>query len=92
MILIVAYDLHNPDRDYPAIEKVLTSADGGSTHPQGSVWLIDTTEEPSYWRDRMKDAGDANDEYLVARLHRHWASFNLDKGSVAWLKDPRRRW
>jgi hypothetical protein len=92
VIHIVTYDLHNPGRDYAKVEKVLKSADGGWAHPQGSVWLIDTTQDPDWWCDRLKAAGDANDEYFVARLRQHWASYNMDKDCIDWLKSPSRRW
>lgn len=93
MILEVAYDLHNPGRDYSAIRKLLESADGGWAHSQGSVWFIDTVQAPMSWIEALKKAGDANDEYLVTRVRdNEWASFNMDAEVVAWLKDGRRRW
>lgn len=42
MILIATYDLHQPKRDYPSVEKLLKSASGGYLHAQESVWLLDT--------------------------------------------------
>ena len=92
MILIISYDLHNPGRDYEAVVKSIQSASGGWAHPQGSVWLVDTLGAPGKWRDRLVSLGDANDEYFVVQMERWWASQNMDKDCVAWLKDPRRRW
>jgi hypothetical protein len=92
MILAVAYDLHNPGRDYPKIEAALKKADGGWAHPQGSFWIIDTSEVCSVWRDRLTALGDATDEFFVAQLQKHWASQNMDQGVVTWLNDLRRRW
>lgn len=93
MVLEVAYDLHNPGRDYTAVKKQLESASGGWAHPQGSVWLIDTLNDPAWWRDQLKDCGDANDEYLVTRVaSREWASFNMDSEVAEWLKSSSRRW
>jgi hypothetical protein len=92
MILIVAYDLHNPGRDYEKVAAALRASDGGWAHPQGSVWLIDTRDEPSAWRDRLSALGDSNDEFLVTRLQHNWASRNTDQAVNDWLKDPRRRW
>lgn len=92
MILIVAYDLHNPGRDYSKIEAALQASDGSWAHPQGSVWLIDTAEDPATWRDRLGALGDSNDEFFVARLQRNWASRHMDSEVVDWLKSPKRRW
>jgi hypothetical protein len=91
MILIAVYDLHQPERDYPAIEKLLKSADNWA-HPQGSVWFLDTLDSPAAWRDKLKAAGDANDEYFVGRLTKNWAGFNTGKPATDWLKSPARRW
>lgn len=91
MILIVCYDLHNPGRDYPKIEKVLKSADAWA-HPQGSVWFLDTLQGASWWVDQLKAAGDPSDEFFASQLARNWASFNMDRDVVTWLKDGGRRW
>ena len=44
------------------------------------------------WRDKLKAAGDANDEYFVGRLTKNWAGFNTGKPATDWLKSPARRW
>lgn len=92
MILEVVYDLHNPGRDYEAVAKLLRSASGGHTHVQGSVWLIDTAKGPAWWRDQLQTRGDANDEYLVTRLRKHWAAHKIRSASSRWLKSEKRRW
>jgi hypothetical protein len=93
MVLEVTYDLHNPGRDYDAVIQQLKTASGGWAHPQGSVWLIDTMNDPSWWVDQLRSCGDPNDEYLVTRVeNREWASFGMDAEVVAWLKSSNRRW
>lgn len=91
MILIVTYDLHAPGRDYPAIEKQLKSARSWA-HPQGSVWLLDTDRDPAWWRDRLRQHGDSNDEYFVCRIQHYWAAFNMGEAVAEWLKSPSRTW
>ena len=91
MILLVAYDLHNPGRDYDKVEKLLKSATSWC-HPQGSVWLIDTNLTPATWRDKLKESGDKNDEYFVIQQKENWASSNMDKDATDWLKSPSRNW
>ncbi len=90
MILIIAYDLHNPDRDYPKVEGAIKTAGGGWAHPQRSVWFVDTTEGPATWRDRLHAAADSNDEFFVAHLQQNWASWSMDKPVADWLKSPSR--
>ena len=91
MILSISYDLHNPGRDYEDIISTIKSAPSW-THPQGSVWLIDTMLDPSDWRDKLRSAGHPNDEYFIVKLTQNWASFNMDASSVTWLKSPSRSW
>jgi len=91
MVLLIAYDLHNPGRDYDDVIKTIKTAPS-YTHPQGSVWLIDTSASPSDWVDKLAAAGDPNDEYFVTRLAHNWAGLNTDQDAVRWLKDPRRSW
>jgi len=93
VILIVAYDLHNPGRSYGPIAKLLKTATGGWAHPQGSVWLIDTTSTPTWWRDNLDDVADANDEFFVMRVYKNWAaSASFDDDVVDWLKSSSRNW
>lgn len=91
MILLVTYDLHDPGRNYPKVEKALKAAHS-YVHPLGSVWLLDSTDKPSIWRDRLKAAGDSTDEFFVVQIREHWASSQMDKEAAAWLKSGERRW
>lgn len=91
MVLLVTYDLHGPERNYQAIDDVLRTASSWM-HPAGSVWFLDSEISTATWRDQLKEAGDANDEFFVVRLTRDWASFNLDSIAANWLKDGARAW
>ncbi len=91
MILMVTYDLHNPGRDYDKVHAKLKTADDWA-HPQGSVWLLDTLQDSAWWRDQIMNAGDPNDEILVARLSGSTAWNNMDTDVVSWLKSASRRW
>jgi hypothetical protein len=92
VILLVAYDLHQPGRDYAEIEELLKSASGGYRHIQGSVWLLDTLKSPQQWVAWLKARGDTNDEYFVAQLKQNWWSYGMDADAMKWLKEPARRW
>ena len=92
MVHVIAYDLHNPGRDYDDIAELIKTASGGWAHPQGSVWFVDSLKSPAWWRDQLKQAGDSNDEFFVARWGGNWASYNQDPEINDWLNDTRRRW
>lgn len=91
MVLVVTYDLHNPGRDYDKIASTLKTASSWA-HPQGSVWLIDTPLSPSDWVDKLRAAGDPNDEFFISRLSHNWASRNMDAEVASWLKSSARTW
>lgn len=92
MVYFVTYDLHQAGRDYPAIERLLKSAPAWC-HPMGSVWFIESSAPAGDWRDALKQTGDSNDEHFVARIAtKNWASYNVNKETTAWLKDPARQW
>jgi CRISPR/Cas system-associated endoribonuclease Cas2 len=91
MILLVAYDLRQPGRDYSPVTAALRSAPGWA-HVQGSVWLLDTAETAEQWLDRLTPQVDANDSIFVARLQRNWWSKSLSDDVLRWLHDPARTW
>ena len=91
MVLMVSYDLHEPGRDYSRVINQIKEASGGYFHAQGSLWFIDTTSSTGWWRDELKGRVDGDDVFIVARLYRDWAGFNMS-GAAKWLNASERRW
>jgi hypothetical protein len=91
MIHVIAYDLHNPTRDYKDVIATVKSADSWAKIEE-SVWLIDTLLTTSTWRDKLVKAGDANDTHFVARLMKDAAWKNLPEGVPEWINHSARRW
>ena len=91
MVLVIGYDLNAPERNYPAVEALLKSARSWA-HAQGSLWFLDTDRQPAWWRDQLRIAGDANDQYFVCRLQENWATFNESQAVNEWLKSQARTW
>ena len=93
MILLIAYDLSNPSRDYDDVMETIQSAGSGKwTHAQDSVWLIDTTESTRDWRTKLRNAGDDDDTFFVTRLKHDCAWRNLSTSSASWIKSSDRTW
>ena len=94
MVLNVSYDLHQPGRDYTRVHQYIVGRAGASNvaHPQGSLWLVDTVDSTTSWRDGLNDVTDTNDEILVVRMSHDWASRYMDNAVASWLKSPTRRW
>lgn len=96
MVMIVTYDLNRPGQTYAHVQAQLKKANGGCVHAQGSVWLIDSTAGPTWWRDALQKLTDANDTVLVARVHSNgigeqWRPSNM-ADAAAWLQAPQRSW
>jgi hypothetical protein len=90
MVLLVAYDLHKPDRDYTDVENLIKSL-GSWCHLEESVWLLDTTSTPSQVRDALQKVGE-DATYFTQRVTSNWASFNASSEKVKWLKSSSRSW
>jgi hypothetical protein len=87
MVLLITYDLHTSPRDYDDVIDAIKTA-GSYAHLEESVWLIETSQTPETWRDKLK-AADDDGTYFVVRLAHSWSSYGLDKDVVAWLKGGR---
>jgi hypothetical protein len=94
MVLTITYDLHNPTRNYAAVEGAIKRKAGQLwAHPQGSVWFVDTLDGTQAWADFLIRVGDNNDEFFVARLQRDCSwSPTMDTGVASWLQNASRRW
>ena len=90
MVLMVAYDLHKPDRDYADVEKCIQDL-GSWCHLEESVWLVDTSSTPGEVRDALKETG-TEATYFVQRVTENWASYGASKSKVDWLKSGDRNW
>lgn len=87
MVLLITYDLHKPDRDYEDVIAVIKEA-GTYAHLEESVWLVETSDDPAVWRDRLKNAA-SEATYFVVRLRQSWAAWQLSKSVADWLKNDR---
>jgi hypothetical protein len=90
MILLITYDLHEPERDYKEVIAKLKSF-GSWAYNEESVWLVDTILSPAQCRDALNEVA-AEATYFVAQLQQNWAASGLDKDVAAWLKHPSRTW
>jgi CRISPR/Cas system-associated endoribonuclease Cas2 len=91
MILLVAYDLHNPNRDYDEVIKTIKTASSWA-HAQESVWLIDTTQSPEYWVKKLVVAGDTDDKLFVIQLKKNAEWRNLSESVAQWINNSARSW
>lgn len=90
MILLVVLDLA-PVRKHETVQALCRGSKEPCFQMQDSIWLLDTVEQPRWWRDRLRERGDVRDRIFITRIHQRWAALQLD-GAVEWLTDPARRW
>jgi hypothetical protein len=90
VIHIVTYDLTTPNDtadDYSRVISAIKSEFSSWAHIEKSVWLIDTTMNPSEVRDRLKAFLHEKDVLFVAQLKGAWASWYFGKERNEWLKN-----
>lgn len=84
-ILMITYDLCKPGRDYSTLYDAIKSATTWA-HPVESVWLIQTTNDAAYWRNKLKTYIDPNDKLMVLGVDRHWAGYGLSTQVANWMQ------
>lgn len=84
--LLVTYDLHQPGRDYTAVDTYLQG------HPSywrflASAWVIVTASPPDQVRDQLVRLVDANDQVFVVDISRCGAAWRGFAPNDDWLKN-----
>lgn len=88
MVLLISYDLNQHERpaSYTAVRRVIEQHAVSAIRPLYSQWLVDTTDSPQTWTNRLRTVMDANDYLLVVRVYRdsYWGW--LTKEMWSWLE------
>ena len=90
MVLLITYDLHEPERDYEDVIAKIKSF-GSRAHVEESVWLVDTALTAQQCRDAL-NAVTSKATYFAVRLAHSWASQNVAESVTNWLKSSERTW
>lgn len=88
-ILLVTYDLDQPNRNYDGLIKAIKRRTW--CHALDSVWFLDTPDSPQDVRDELMKKLDEGDQLYVFRLRKHWAAKKGD-AATKWLKSDTRSW
>lgn len=83
---IISYDLLTQGQNYTCVINKLKSYPT-HWHMQGSVWLIETSENAVQIRDGLLSCLDQNDKLMVARLEGEAAWHGYSDNIGKWLKD-----
>ena len=90
MVHVVTYDLKQPNdtsENYELIIGRIKTEYPTWCHIEESVWVVDTESDAGAVRDALKQYLHDKDVLFVARLTGNWASWNLSKEIVDWLKN-----
>lgn len=86
MIILVTYDLKQPDRNYDALYTAIKQSGTVWWHYLESVWLIRTEMTPEQCFDRIHPNMDENDSLFIVDIshkpHQGW----LPKDAWEWIK------
>jgi len=86
MILLVSYDLKRRKEEYKDLYELFKSADGW-WHYLESTWLIDTTQSPKEWSDRIKALLGDGDHFIVIEITGQKRQGWLPKKAWQWIRD-----
>lgn len=79
----ISYDLHKVRNYGPLIEALKKQ---GAVKALESMWLMSTTWSSSQVRDWVQKFVDDDDSYIVIQIGPDWASRNLSKEAIDWLR------
>lgn len=85
MVLLVTYDLNKPGKDYSSLYKVLKSG-GTWWHHLDSTWLIETSEQPVVWYNKISSHVDANDNILIIQVQKNYQGW-LPEEAWKWIRE-----
>ena len=83
---LITYDLNKQGQDYKTLHEKIKSI-GTWWHCLESVWIVKSNNSASEIRDFLKTYIDSNDELLVIRVTKGWATQGLSDKCNKWLKD-----
>lgn len=84
----IVYDLHEPGQEYQELYDAIKSF-GDYCHILESCWLVDTEDDASEIRDKLKPHIDSNDRLMVMRKSDTYPSWSTTFSSdcTEWLHD-----
>ena len=85
MIYMVSYDLNTPGKDYSRLFEVLKSSEGW-WHYLESTWILYTRKSVQSWTDKIRQAIDANDTFIIVDITGQEINGWLQKKAWEWIK------
>ena len=87
MIVLVSYDLKNPDRDYQSLYTAIKNCSITWWHYLESVWLIRTELSPKDVFEKIHCSMDNNDSLLITVFNEEMYSGWLPSKAWEWIQN-----
>lgn len=86
MLILITYDLKQPDRDYETLYEAIKQCGDMWWHYMESVWMIHTDLTPAQCFERLHPNIDANDYLFLVDITNQARQGWLPKDAWSWLK------
>ncbi len=83
--ILITYDLHNPDRNYPRISEAIKAL-GDWCHPVESGWIVKTDLNELEVANHLSNYIDSNDSLFTSELSKAVALLRIQGDCMDWLK------
>ena len=85
MIMLITYDLKQPDKDYSSLYESIKQCGSLWWHYLESVWIVQTEFTPEECCDRIRPSMDENDYLLVVDITNQKKQGWLPSKAWEWL-------
>lgn len=86
MLILITYDLKQPNKDYEALYDAIKGCGSNWWHYLESTWLIQTNISPDECAKRLRQAMDDDDFLLVVDITRQQRQGWLPSKAWDWIK------
>lgn len=86
MLVLISYDLKQPDRDYSVLYEAIKSTGKAWWHYLESVWIVDTAQDPEACYNMIKPAMDDNDFLFIVEITEMKNQGWLPSKAWEWIK------
>ena len=87
MLVLISYDLKQPDRDYTSLYDAIKQLGKAWWHYLESVWIVDTTQDPEACYNLIKPTIDDNDSLFIVEITRMKNQGWLPSKAWEWIKN-----
>lgn len=85
MLYLITYDLHEPEKNYTALQNLIQSL-GEANHCLGSVWLLQTRIGVNEVQSEVRKVIDENDRVIITEMTGMPRNGWMNRDVWAWVR------